>query len=63
MFDLTDRESFLNLDGWLKEIEKHCGNDVSIIVIGNKYDVGEPKDPNQAKDTDNNNEGYDDEDD
>ena len=31
----------MNVDGWLKEIEKHCGNDVSILVLGNKSDVGQ----------------------
>lgn len=41
VFDLTDKESFLNVDGWLKEIEKHCGTDVSVIVMANKSDVGE----------------------
>ena len=40
VFDLTDKESFVNVDGWLKEIEKHCGTDVSVIVIANKCDVG-----------------------
>ena len=57
VFDLTDKESFINVDGWLKEIEKHCGTDVSVIVIANKCDVGVPKQQNQ------NEEGYDDEDD
>ena len=41
VFDLTDRESFLNIDGWLKEIEKHCGTDVNVIVLANKADVAE----------------------
>ena len=39
VFDLTDRDSFVNVDGWLKEIEKHCGTDVSVIVIANKCDI------------------------
>ena len=40
VFDLTDKESFNNVDSWLKEIEKHCGTDVSVIVLANKSDVG-----------------------
>ena len=40
VFDLTDKESFNNVDSWLKEIEKHCGTDVSVIVLANKCDVG-----------------------
>ena len=26
--DLTNKESFLSIDGWLSEIEKHSGSDV-----------------------------------
>ena len=29
------------MDSWLKEIEKHCGTDVSVIVLANKADVGQ----------------------
>lgn len=43
VFDLTDKESFNNVDSWLKEIEKHCGTDVSVIVLANKSDVGHKK--------------------
>jgi GTPase SAR1 family protein len=35
------RETFLSLPSWLKEVEKHASNDVSIIVIGNKADRAE----------------------
>ena len=38
VFDLTNRESFQSIDGWLQEIEKHSGNDVSIMVFANKAD-------------------------
>ena len=38
MFDLTNRESFQSIEGWLQEIEKHSGNDVSIMVFANKSD-------------------------
>jgi GTPase SAR1 family protein len=41
VFDLTDRESFVNVDGWLNEIEKHCGTDVSVIVLANKVDIAQ----------------------
>ena len=41
-FDLTDKESFLNIDGWMKEVEKQCGPEVNIIVLANKSDVGDP---------------------
>ena len=35
------RETFLSLPSWLKEVEKHASNDVSIIVIANKADRAE----------------------
>ena len=41
----------MNVDGWLKEIEKHCGTDVSVIVLGNKSDYGESN-PQQHMDDD-----------
>ena len=51
VFDLTDRDSFLNIDGWLKEIEKHCGTDVNVIVLANKADVAErPADGEEEED-------------
>ena len=36
--DLTNKESFLSIDGWLSEIEKHSGSDVQIMVFANKCD-------------------------
>ena len=51
VFDLTDRDSFVNVDSWLKEIEKHCGTDVSVIVLANKCDIGSsPTDPEGEND-------------
>ena len=51
VFDLTDRDSFLNIDGWLKEVEKHCGTDVNVIVLANKADVAErPADGEEEED-------------
>ena len=31
----------MNVDGWLTEIEKHCGEDVNVIVLANKSDIGQ----------------------
>ena len=57
---MTDKESFVNVDGWLKEIEKHCGTDVSVIVLANKADVGQKTEKQNIVDT---NGEYNDEDD
>lgn len=39
VFDLTDRQSFLDLDNWLIEIEKHANDRVVKLLIGNKNDL------------------------
>lgn len=39
VFDLTDRQSFLDLDNWLVEIEKHASERVIKLLIGNKSDL------------------------
>ena len=38
VFDLCSKESFLNLGSWLKEVEKHSGEDVSVLILANKSD-------------------------
>ena len=38
LFDLSNYESFKNIEGWLKEIEKYCNSEHSKIIIGNKSD-------------------------
>lgn len=50
VFDLYKRETFLSLPSWLKEVEKHASNDVSIIVIGNKADREESDTPEVTQD-------------
>lgn len=39
VFDLTDMESFQNLSGWFKEIDKYGGNRVAKLLVGNKSDM------------------------
>lgn len=43
VFDLFDRQSFLNIDNWLKEVDQHAQANIQIIVIANKYDLVEMK--------------------
>lgn len=38
VFDLTDLESFNNLEKWLQEINRYCREDTPILVVGNKTD-------------------------
>ncbi|EZG61125.1 Rab-related GTPase family protein [Gregarina niphandrodes] len=40
MYDVSDRDSFASLDGWMKEIQKHCNTTNPVLcVIGNKIDT------------------------
>lgn len=40
VFDVSDRESFLNVDHWIKEIDSFCVNrNIQKILIGNKIDL------------------------
>lgn len=37
-FDLTDRESFTNIENWLNKVETESNTDVTYILVGNKSD-------------------------
>ena len=39
VYDITDRESFNNLNSWLIEIEKNANKNVFKLLIGNKCDL------------------------
>ena len=39
VYDITDSETFENLNSWLMEIEKNASKDVYKILVGNKCDM------------------------
>ena len=39
VFDVTDRDSFVSIESWLAEIEKHAASSVNKVLIGNKCDL------------------------
>ena len=39
VFDLTDRDSFQKLNGWLSDLKQCCEPNVVIILVGNKSDM------------------------
>ena len=43
VYDITDRESFSNLNSWLIEIEKSASKNVYKLLIGNKCDLEEKR--------------------
>jgi small GTP-binding protein len=38
IYDVTNKQSFNNLDKWLSELDNNCGN-IPKIIIGNKIDL------------------------
>lgn len=43
VYDITDKESFKNIDNWMNEVEKHASDNVSRILVGNKCDLDESR--------------------
>lgn len=39
VFDITMRQSFVNVEKWLDQIRKFSGTEVPIILVGNKIDL------------------------
>ena len=43
VFDITDEESFVNLDKWFEEVYSNCEEIIPAILIGNKADISEER--------------------
>ena len=43
MYDITNRESFVNINNWMEQITTLGGNDVKYIIFGNKNDLSEKR--------------------
>jgi Ras-related protein Rab-6A len=41
VYDITNRASFLNTSRWIEDVRSERGNDVIIVLVGNKSDVSE----------------------
>lgn len=39
MYDISKRESFLNLDKWMNELKEHADRSIQIMLVGNKQDL------------------------
>ena len=39
VYDITDAESFNKVKKWIKELRKIVGNDIVIVIAGNKVDL------------------------
>jgi len=43
VFDVTDERSFNNVRRWIRNIELHAGEDVPILLVGNKSDLSDKR--------------------
>ena len=39
MYDITDQDSFQKMAQWVKELRAQCGQQLPIIIVGNKNDL------------------------
>ena len=39
VYDLTDRDSFEQLDHWLKELRDNCNEHCQVVLVANKVDL------------------------
>jgi len=43
VYDVTNRTSFLNTGTWIEDVRTERGNDVVIMLVGNKTDLGDKR--------------------
>ena len=39
MYDITDNDSFVRVQNWVKELRKMLGKDIVLAIAGNKCDL------------------------
>ena len=39
VYDITRKDTFYNVNKWLKELREHADMNISIILVGNKSDL------------------------
>eukprot|EP01125_Pyxidicula_operculata_P009764 TRINITY_DN320_c1_g1_i1.p1 TRINITY_DN320_c1_g1~~TRINITY_DN320_c1_g1_i1.p1 ORF type:complete len:209 (-),score=33.55 TRINITY_DN320_c1_g1_i1:361-987(-) len=39
VYDITDANSFVRVQNWVKELRKILGNNVTLVIVGNKIDM------------------------
>ncbi|XP_065187494.1 ras-related protein Rab-21-like [Sycon ciliatum] len=39
VYDITDEDSFQKVRNWVKELRKMLGDDISLVIVGNKSDL------------------------
>ncbi|XP_023327347.1 ras-related protein Rab-21 [Eurytemora carolleeae] len=39
VYDITDEDSFQKVQSWVRELKKMLGDEISIVIVGNKTDL------------------------
>jgi len=43
VFDITNRASFLSTSKWIDDVRSERGNDVIVVLVGNKADLADKR--------------------
>jgi len=49
VYDITDAESFNKVKNWVRELRKIVGNDIVLIIAGNKVDLEKNRNVNEEE--------------
>jgi GTPase SAR1 family protein len=41
VYDITQSETFTNVNSWLKELQEHSSTDIVLSIVGNKSDLAD----------------------
>ncbi len=48
VFDLTRHQSFVNVEKWFEQIQRYAGDDIPVVLVGNKLDLAESREVTQS---------------
>jgi len=43
VFDVSDEESYKEADNWVRDVKRYSSRDATLMLVGNKTDLGPPK--------------------
>lgn len=43
LYDITSRDSFTSVVGWMESVEEHANSDICIAIVGHKVDLEEER--------------------
>ena len=49
MYDITRKESFINLDEWLREVRQNANAEAVVYLVGNMLDIAEEREVTAAE--------------